>query len=80
MSAFVTIFFAGTIHAKILVPGLDTAHTLLMGGTIGVETPHNFERKSLIFRFPTDAVGGWFHLQNIATKWLHLASWNLSDF
>ena len=30
----------------------DTAHTLLMGGTIGVGTPHNMERKSL-------AVGGW---------------------
>ena len=31
----------------------------MMGGTIGVGTPHTIERKSLIFRFPTDAVGGW---------------------
>ena len=30
----------------------DTAHTFLMGGTIGVGTPHNIDRKSL-------AVGGW---------------------
>ena len=30
--------------------GGDTAHTLLMGGrAIGVETPHNIERKSLTF-------------------------------
>ena len=69
---------------KPMLGGRDTAHTLLMGGTIGVGTPHNIEKKSLIFRFPTDAVaewvGGCFQLQNIATSWLHLASWNLLDF
>ena len=27
----------------------DTAHTLLMGGAIGVETSHKIERKSLTF-------------------------------
>ena len=29
--------------------GRDTAHTLLILGTIGVGTPHNIERKSLSF-------------------------------
>ena len=67
-----------------------TAHTLLMGGTIGVGTPHNIERTwfsallSLQEGFPTDAVvvvvGGWSQLHFIATSWLHLASWNLPDF
>ena len=35
--------------------GGDTAHTLLMKGTIGVGTPHNIERLDLaVYR-----VGGW---------------------
>ena len=49
------------------------AHTLLIGGRIGVGTPHSIERKSL-------AVGGWVvgwgwsKLDHKATLWLHLAS------
>ena len=44
---------------------------------VGVGTPHNIYRKSL-------AVGGWVgagwsKLENNATLWLHLASWNLPD-
>ena len=35
-----------------MLGGGDNTHTLLMEGTIGVETPHNIERKSI-------AVGGW---------------------
>ena len=34
--------------------GGDTAHTLLMRGTIGVGTPHNIERLDLA------VVGGWW--------------------
>ena len=41
-----------TTQKKCILGGGDTAHTLLMGGTIGVGIPHNIERKSL-------AVGGW---------------------
>ena len=48
--------------------GGDTAHTLLMGGTIGVGTPHNIERKSLA------VFGGWSKSGNNTTSWLHLAS------
>ena len=79
------------VGGKHMLGGGDTAHKLLMGGTIGVGTPHNIERTwfsallSLQEGFPTDAVvvgwvGGWFQLHFIATSWLHLASWNLPDF
>ena len=49
------------------------------GGTIRVGTPHDIDRKNLYGR-----VGGWMGgwgipLGNIATLWLHLASWNLLD-
>ena len=41
---------------------------------------HFGDRIPLSFWFPTDVVGGWFQLHNnIATLWLHLASWNLPD-
>ena len=50
------------------------AHTLLIGGRIGVGTPHSIERKIL-------AVGGWVgrrggesKLDHKTTLWLHLAS------
>ena len=42
----------GTLHRKNIYWKGETAHTLLIGGTIGVWTPHNIERKSL-------AAGGW---------------------
>ena len=73
------------VEEKYMLGGGDTAHKLLMGGTIGVGTPHNIERTwfsallSLQEGFPTDAVGEWFQLHFIATSWLHLASWNLLE-
>ena len=34
----------GYLTDKCILRGGDTAHNLLMGGTIGVGTPHNIER------------------------------------
>ena len=36
--------------------------------------------KLLISNWCGGWLGGWFQLHNIATSWLHLASWNLPDF
>ena len=75
-------------------------YEVMMRGTIGVETQHNIERKSLFLKHrsgcvqvlhqqillyfappPVSAlsVGGWSKIENNATLWLHLASWNLPD-
>ena len=54
----------------VTVGGGDTAHTLLKGGTIGVETPHNMERS----RYVDERLGGWLVDLVSDYSWLHLAS------
>ena len=52
-------------------------------GTMGVGTSHNIQRKNLYGRVGGRVdgwMGGWgIPSGNIATSWLHLASWNLLD-
>ena len=54
------------------IQGGDTAHTLLMGGTIGVGTPHNIERIKVGTRLAGWVAGSVSDYST--TLWLHLAS------
>ena len=73
----------------------DTAHTLFIGGTIDVGTPHNIERQDRAkCGKGTNYMGGkrlkksiwsvgWvvgFLSVNISTFWFHLASWGMPEF
>ena len=53
----------------------STSHILLMGGTIGVGTPHNIERMTENLKMDFKLLR-WV----CGPLWVHLASWNLPDF
>ena len=66
----------GVGKKHILGCGGDTAHTFLMGGTIGVGTPHNIERIK-VGTLLAGWLGGWVAgsvSDYSTTLWLHLAS------
>ena len=48
------------------------------GNNWGGDTSQHWKKKTNLLI--SNWCGGWFQLHNIATLWLHLASWNLPDF